>query len=152
MAQRPYTYTTLRYVHDTRTGEFLNVGVVLHVPSTSEMLFRTRMTYGRAKHVFPDLDGEAFRDAMSAIRRALCALTKDAELMGLFGREHDAASIAHRALPADDSTLQWAPVGSGITDDPANTLDRLYVRLVGRYDRISPSCLATGSASNRGIR
>jgi hypothetical protein len=73
---------------------------------------------------------------MAAVRRALSALTKDAELMGLFGREHDAASIARRALPADDSTLQWAPVGSGITDDPAKTLERLYARLVGRYDRI----------------
>jgi hypothetical protein len=136
VTQLPYTYTTLRYVHDIRTGEFLNVGVVLHVPSTSEMLFRTRMTYGRAKHVFPDLDGEAFRDAMAAIRRALSALTADAELTGLFGHGHDAVSIARRALPADDSTLQWAPVGSGITDDPTKTLDRLYAHLVGRYDRI----------------
>ena len=137
MKQLPYTYTILRYVHDIRTGEFLNVGVVLHVPAKSEVLFRTRTTYGRAKSVFPDLDGEAFRDAMSAIRRALSGVTKDAELSGLFGRDHDAASIARRALPADDSTLQWAPVGSGVTDDPAMTLERLYARLVVRYDLIS---------------
>ena len=137
MTQQPYTYTILRYVHDIRTSEFLNVGVVLHMPATSDVLFRTRTTYGRAKNVFPDLDGEAFRDAMSAVRRALTALTKDAELSGLFGREHDAASIARRALPADDSTLQWAPVGSGVTDDPGKTLDRLYARLVMQYDLVS---------------
>jgi hypothetical protein len=138
MTQLPYTYTTLRYVHDIRTGEFLNVGVVLHVSSTSEVLFRTRITYGRAKNVFPDLDGEAFRTAMSAVRRSLAGVAKDAELSGLFGREHDAATIARRALPADDSTLQWAPVGSGVTDDPAKTFERLYARLVTRYDIVSP--------------
>jgi hypothetical protein len=138
MAQLPYTYTTLRYVHDIRTGEFLNVGVVIHVSSTSEVLFRTRMTFGRAKNVFPDLDGEAFRTAMSAVRRSLAGVAKDAELSGLFGREHDAATIARRALPADDSTLQWAPVGSGITDDPIKTFERLYARLVTRYDIVSP--------------
>ena len=106
MTHQPYTYTILRYVHDIRTGEFLNAGVVLHVQAPSEVLFRTRTTYGRVKSVFPDLDGKAFLDAMSAVRRALSAVAKDAELSGRFGREHDAATVARRALPADDSALQ----------------------------------------------
>jgi hypothetical protein len=65
------------HVHDPalrpniRTGEFLNVGVVVHVPASSEVLFRTRTTCGWVKSVFPDLDGEAFRDAMSAVRCGL---------------------------------------------------------------------------------
>ena len=98
MTHQPYTYTILRYVHDIRTGEFLNVGVVLHVPAPSDVLFRTRTTYGRAKSLFPDLDGEAFLDAMSAVRRALSGVTKDAEPSGLFGRENDAAGVARRAF------------------------------------------------------
>lgn len=137
MTHQPYTYTILRYVHDIRTGEFLNVGVVLHVPATSGVLFGTRTTYVRAKRMFPDLDGEAFRDAMSAVRRALASVTKDVELGGLFGREHDAASIARPALPADDCTFQWAPEGSGVTDDPAEALELLYARLVMQYDLVS---------------
>jgi hypothetical protein len=27
-----YTYTVLRYVHNTTSGEFVNVGVVLYAP------------------------------------------------------------------------------------------------------------------------
>jgi hypothetical protein len=38
MTHQPYTYTILRYVHDIRTGEFLNVGVVLHVPATHNLV------------------------------------------------------------------------------------------------------------------
>ena len=77
--RQPYTYTILRYVHDIRTGEFLNVGDVLHVPATSEVLFQTRTIFGRVKSAFPDLAGEAFLHAMSAVRRALSAVTNDAE-------------------------------------------------------------------------
>ena len=33
MSKHPYTYTVLRYVHDTGTGEFANVGVVLTSPA-----------------------------------------------------------------------------------------------------------------------
>ena len=32
MNKQPYTYTILRYVHDTSTGEFANVGVVVSAP------------------------------------------------------------------------------------------------------------------------
>jgi hypothetical protein len=43
----PYTYTVLRYVHDVMTGEFVNVGLVMHVPSRQQVLARTRTTFGR---------------------------------------------------------------------------------------------------------
>jgi hypothetical protein len=29
MTKLPYTYTVLRYLHDTSTGEFANIGIVL---------------------------------------------------------------------------------------------------------------------------
>ena len=140
MTRQPYTYRTLRYVHDIQTGEFLNVGVVLHVATATNVLFRIRKTFSRAKALFPDLDGEAFRGAMAAVDRALLAVpqNKDDPADGC-ETDYDVSFFAHRALPADDSTLQWSLVGSGITDDPAKTLDRLYSRLVARYDSTSPA-------------
>ena len=30
----PYTFSTLRYVHDVVSGEFVNVGVALYAPDT----------------------------------------------------------------------------------------------------------------------
>lgn len=131
----PYTYTTLRYVHDVRTGEFLNVGVVLHAASVRQLVFKTRKTFGRVKDVFPDVDGAAFRAAMASLERALSAVAHDTANAGLLDGNGDAASLARRALPSDDSTLQWSSVGSGLSDhDLTKTLDRLYARLVARYD------------------
>jgi len=49
----------------------------------------------------------------------------------------DAGSFARRAVPLDYSSLQWSPVGAGLTDDTEKTFARLYERFVSRYD--SPS-------------
>ena len=36
-----YTFTVLRYVHDITTGEFVNVGVVLHAPKAKFLRAKT---------------------------------------------------------------------------------------------------------------
>src|SRR3546814_11991735 len=41
---------------------------------------------------------------------------------------------ARSIVPADDSSLQWSPVGSGITDDAQKTLNALFLRMVTQYD------------------
>lgn len=42
---------------------------------------------------------------------------------------------AHAVLGADDSSLQWAAMGSGLTADPERTLEQLYERFVMHYDK-----------------
>lgn len=132
--QRPYTYTILRYVHDPRAGEMLNVGIVLHTPSDHRLLVKTRNTFGRVKEAFPDLDGEAFKRAMRAVDRAIGSVAKDLAATTLLSGQMDAAVLARKALPEDDSALQWSAVGSGLTADADATMERLFERLVRRND------------------
>jgi hypothetical protein len=134
MTQRPYTYTILRYVHDPRAGEALNVGVVLHVAAEQKLLVRVRSTFGRVKRAFPDLDGEAFNQALRDVERGIERVAREMQKGGLLAAAGDAAAFARRGMPEDDSALQWSPVGSGLTDDGAATLDRLYDRFVRRHD------------------
>src|SRR5262249_27225926 len=54
---------------------------------------------------------------------------------GFVRSSSDAGQFARAVVPHDDSTLQWSPVGSGLTDNPDETLSRLYERFVGRYDK-----------------
>ena len=114
---RPYTYTVLRYVHDVMTAEFVNVGVILHVPSMGLVKARIRPSMGpRLRGVFPDLDRDAFTRTMRAVERSLQKLADEAKRDGLFASDGDAVAMACRALPKDDSSLQWsAPAGAGIT-------------------------------------
>src|SRR5437868_6296384 len=43
--------------------------------------------------------------------------------------------IAYGILPRDDSSLQWSETNGGSTENPAATLDPLYIRLVERYEQ-----------------
>ena len=147
--KQTYSYTVLRYVHDVVSGEALNVGVVMHAPAASFLKVRTRKTAGRLKQAFPDLDPAAFAHAMQAVDRGFSAIAKQANEMSPLDARTDARAHTLQVLPDDDSALQWSPTGTGLTADPARTLERLYERYVARYDstaakrRFGRRCLAT---------
>lgn len=135
--KQAYSYTVLRYVHDVVSGEALNVGIVMSVQSTGSLEVRTRKTIGRLKQAFPDLDRHGFVEAMRAVERGLRAAAKQLGGKALSDRQSDARSHALRVLPEDDSALQWSPLGTGLTADPAKTFEGLYERYVAQYDRRS---------------
>jgi hypothetical protein len=128
-----YSYTVLRYVHDVMTGEFVNVGVVVH--ATSGLKSKFRSTYGRVSNLFPGLDEKAFKEALRAVHIAIEKLEKGEKTSGLFQSSPDAMAFARKALVADDSSFQWSPSGSGVTRDAGATLDQLYERFVTRHEK-----------------
>jgi hypothetical protein len=138
MTRREYTYTTLRYVHDTLTGEFVNVGVILYAPGDTQapVAFKaaTRKTIGRMRDMFPDLDRSAFLSAMRTIDRGASRLQAQLGREGMITSTGDAVAMAKKLLPADDSSLQWGPVGSGSTDNTQKAFEKLFSRFVTRYD------------------
>ena len=132
--KQTYSYTILRYVHDVVAGEALNVGVVMYAQSGGLLRVRTRKTIGRLRHVFPDIDRQAFVASMRAVDRGLAAVAKQVSGQALFDGEVNARSHALKFLPDDDSALQWSPVGTGVTGDIAATFERLYERYVTQHD------------------
>ena len=134
MTKTAYSYSMLRYVHDTSTAEFINVGVVVLARDRRYLGVQMRHTYSRLSAMFPDLDREAFKSSMRVIERALKDLGQTFAKDDLFPYQGDALALARSVLPADDSSLQWSPVGGGLTADPKATLEHLFERLVARYD------------------
>jgi hypothetical protein len=135
--KEPYSYVVLRYIHDVVTAEFVNVGLVMVVPGRPLILTKSRKTFGRIKSVFPDLDSESYKRAVEAIERGMKSVQQSLKNDGLFGRDRTARDYARIALPFDDSSLQWSPVGAGLTADPQKTFEHLYHRFVTQYDRAS---------------
>lgn len=135
--KKPYSYTVLRYVHDVVSGEALNVGVVMHAPFSGFLRVQTRKTIGRLKQVFPDLDRHEFVEAMRAVDRGMAAIAKQSKKEPLLDIQSDARSHALKALPIDDSALQWSSIGSGLTTNPTSTFERLFERYVMQYDQKS---------------
>lgn len=138
MLKRRYTYTVLRYVHDPLTAEFVNVGLVLHFPESSfepaVLKARTRNTIGRMREMFPGMDKKAFGATMRTINRMLAKVADQLGADGMFASSGNALTFARQVLPSDDSSLQWSSVGSGVAESPDKTFERLYNRLVTKYD------------------
>ena len=132
--QQSYSYVTLRYVHDAVTGEFVNVALLLFAPESKTLLVRTRKTISRVKDIFPDLDRSAFTSAMRSIDSAAARYSRDAERAPLLSFDLDAVQVARKILPADDSSLQWSPLGVGMDSNIQKAFERLFSRLVARYD------------------
>ena len=129
-----YTYCVLRYVHDTTSSEFVNVGVVLYAPEARYLSALCRTTYGRLNKVFPGVNAEHFKSLMRYIQARL--EEEGARIGGElpFARPSSVLDFAHAVLPRDDSSLQWSGVGSGRTENAADALERLFDRVVARYD------------------
>ena len=130
----PYTYTVLRYVHDITTGEFVNVGVALYAPERRYVSALCRSTYGRLNKVFPGINAEHFKALMRHIQFQFERLGDEIANELPLKTASSVLELAHGILPRDDSALQWSPAGAGRTDDPASTLERLFERMVMRYE------------------
>ena len=133
--KNPYSYLILRYVHDTVTGEQLNVGVVVYSQKAKFLAACCRPTYLRISQAFPGLHGEAFRSSMRFIQTEI-------ERIGdslwsnetLSNSNRGILDIVKQVLPKDDSSFQWAEAGYGVSADLSRTLEDLYARLVTKYD------------------
>lgn len=134
-----YSYIVLRYVHDTLTGEFVNVGVALHAPEAGYLSAICRTTYRRVSAVFPGLKGEHFRAVMRHVQARFEQLGERLPNEPAAVRAKTLEDIARSVLPADDSSLQWGPVGVGLTSDPSQKLEALFDRMVMRYDEQPPA-------------
>lgn len=132
--QYSYTYSVLRYVHDVTSGEFMNVGVALYAPKARYLGALCRPTYGRLGKVFPGMNADHFKSLMRHIQGRFEErgerVANQLELTPSCG----VMEIAQSILPKDDSSLQWSAAGSGRADDPAKTLEKLYDRMVMRYE------------------
>jgi len=133
MKREPYTFMIMRYRHDAVAGELLNVGVVLHAPRSGFLGAQFRKSHGRLSKAFPGLNGTALRRDLANIERAFIKLAKR-ESGDLFFERYNAATMAFRLVGIDDSAFVWSEMGSGVTTDPAATLEGLFERFVTRYD------------------
>lgn len=124
MAER-FQYAILRLVPDIERGERINVGVVLHCRTRALLAVRTLLPRDRLAALRGDVDA----DAVAAHLATLEAIGRGEPAAGpvaLLGR-----SDRFGWLTAPSSTIiQPSAVHTGLTDDPASCLDRLFERLV----------------------
>ncbi|MGY0666011.1 DUF3037 domain-containing protein [Bordetella bronchiseptica] len=135
MKRQPYSYATLRFVHDIATGEFITVGVAVFSASTGFVKFRFRRSLGVAGEMFDTQQLANFRALMRTVRvRAEAVETVQRQPLRL-EECSSLNSVLLELFPRDASALQWTQVQHGLSSDLASTTDRLFARYCGKYDR-----------------
>jgi hypothetical protein len=120
-----FQYAIWRVVPDVERGEALNVGVVVFCRRRSFLAARIELDEARLRALAPHLDVAAVRTHVDGLVRVAAG---------------DPAAGAVAALPqserfgwltaASSTIVQPSPIHTGLSDDPAGLLDRLFTRLV----------------------
>ena len=120
-----FAYCVLRVVPSVERGEQLNAGVVLYCRRMGFLAARVALDEARLRALAPDCDPAGVRTVLDSIA-AVAAGTGDDPLSRLD------ASDRFGWIAAPSSTIvQPSPVHTGLTEDPAAELDRLFAKLVG---------------------
>jgi hypothetical protein len=128
-----FQYTVLRYIYDSFTGEFLNVGLAFYSQSPAFFKAKFLLKYKRITGAFPEADGEFYRTYISRLQTKAdwVAEKVNSDQMSLEswlpGRIEE---LLLRILTKDDSAIQFGPVLGGMANDLEDTYEDLYTRLV----------------------
>ena len=124
-APEAFQYALLRVVPRVERGERLNVGVVLYCRRLGFLDARIELDEKRLRALDPSCDAAALRPILAA----LCAVARGHASGGPLAALD--ASDRFGWLTAPSSTIvQPSAVHTGLTDDPAGDLARLFAQLV----------------------
>jgi Protein of unknown function (DUF3037) len=121
MSTEVFEHALIRVVPRVERGEAINVGVILYSQGHGYLCARIHLDEHRLRAMDPEIDLAVVRAALSAFERA-CTEGPVAE---------QPLGARFRWLTAPRSTIvQPGPVHSGLTENPAAELGRLFDTLV----------------------
>jgi len=122
----PYQYAIVRVVPHVERGEAVNAGVVLLCRSRDFVGARTRLDEVRLRAIAPDADVATIQRHLDAIDRVAAGDPRGGPMARLSSAER-----FHWLVSPASTVIQPSEVHTGLTDDPAAELDRLFESLVG---------------------
>jgi Protein of unknown function (DUF3037) len=125
--RKPFEYAIVRVVPRVERGEAMNAGVVLLSRAHRFLAARVALDERVLAALAPDCDPGIVRDHLAQ----LVAIADGDEAGGPIGRLSMAERF-HWLVSPSSTIIQPSEVHTGLTDDPAATLDRLFRTLVRR--------------------
>ncbi len=125
-APNVFEYALIRIVPRVERGEAINAGVVLLCRQQRFLAARLHLDSARVRALDPDLDLELLGEQLAHIP-IICAGGDTAGPIGALPQYE-----RFRWLTAPRSTIiQPSPVHTGLCEDPAATLERIFAQTVG---------------------
>ena len=120
-----FSYAVLRLVPRVEWGERVNVGVIVFCRPRAYLGARTALDERRLAALWPELDAGVVRPQLEAIER----IAAGDPAAGPIARLDETARF-HWLVAPSSTMVQPSPVHTGICEDPAAQLDRLFEALV----------------------
>jgi hypothetical protein len=121
----PFQYAIVRVVPRVERGECVNAGVVLFCRPRRYLDVRIALDEARLLALAPDVDLDAVRGHLDALRR----IAEGDETAGPIAAL-PASERFHWLVAPSSTIIQCSPVHTGLTDDPEVELERLVAQLV----------------------
>ena len=125
--RHPFEYAIVRVVPRVERGEAFNAGIVLHSRPHRYLGARTTLDAAVLVVLSPDCDPEIVRTHLEAIERIAAGDPAGGPIAALSASER-----FHWLVSPSSTIIQPSEVHTGLTADPAATLDHLYRTLVLR--------------------
>lgn len=125
-AQSSFDYAVLRIVPRVEREEFINAGVIVFCLQRDFLAARTHVDEARLKALWPELDVALIRQHLDAVPKICAGDPHAGPIAQLTRRERFHWLVAPRS-----TMIQVSPVHSGLCNDPAQTVDRLFQRMIG---------------------
>ncbi len=130
-----YSYSVLRYVHDTLTGEFVNVGLIMYSPQKSFAKFVTKSTFSRITGVFPTVDIDDFKLLTNSLKKRFkYVYEKKIANCDLWDKQCSLGEILSDMIPKDDSSLLWSPISHGVSSNLEMDFEKIFSRQITKFD------------------
>ena len=124
-AGRPFSYAVYRVVPRVERGERINVGVIVFCRPLGYLAARTTVDEARLAALWPELEPSTVRPHLSALER----IAAGDEAAGPIARLDETARF-HWLVSPSSTVIQPSAVHTGLCDEPARELDKLFRRLV----------------------
>lgn len=126
-ARSPFEYAIVRVVPRVERGEALNAGIVLMSRPLRFLGARVELDEAVLAALSPDCDPEIVRDHLALVVRIAEGDPDAGPIAALSAPER-----FHWLVSPSSTVIQPSPVHTGLTADPAATLDHLFRTLVRR--------------------
>lgn len=130
-AQYACNYAVLRFLPYPETGEFVNLGVVVHCPARGHFSLRLETRkQARVTDFFPELDRESFR----AARRSIAAEMERVKMMIRRSNNAEQGRLLFRELVRPrEAVFRFGETRTILTDELGALAPRLFAQYVNRH-------------------
>jgi hypothetical protein len=123
----PFQYAMVRVVPRIERGEFINAGVVLFCRQRRFLAARTELDAGTLAALAGDCDPVDLRSQLQTLEAVAAGDPAGGPVASMPMSER-----FHWLTAPASTVVQSSPVHTGLTEDPAAELDRLFAALVSR--------------------